>query len=383
MLKAVMTTNTPALPGTSDKSVLIPVQWLRAIAAIMVVVHHALYFTNTARGLPPEADRQLLGFSSWGYGIHLFFVISGFIMANSATGFGEPGAALSFLKRRLIRVVPLYWIVTTAFVLVVLIAPGAEAIAGSKLAYILGSYLFIPVLRVEGDLRPLVGQGWTLDYEMFFYVMFALGMLLPRRAAILGLTLAFLALSWAGRDLTVSSPILFTWTDGLILEFLFGVYVGLAYQAGWRLPRWAAVSVVGTGVALTLLELHGPTALIAGLPATFIIAGFTLGPQPDARSGPDWLARLGDASYSLYLTHTIVLRLLWRLWTAAGGGSWPPGCFAVVAIIVSAAASIVVYRRLERPLIRFLQRRWLSTEAKTRPPSTEFATIGAPCAGRR
>ncbi len=157
-----------ALSATGERKVLVSVQWLRAVAALMVVVHHALFYTNTARGLPGEAERQLFGFADWSFGIHIFFLVSGFIMINSATGFGEPGAWRQFLKRRLVRIVPLYWLVTAACVAIALAAPGTLPIATGKLAYILKSFLFVPVLRADGDLRPLIGQGWTLDYDMFF-----------------------------------------------------------------------------------------------------------------------------------------------------------------------------------------------------------------------
>ncbi|MGA8614338.1 MAG: acyltransferase [Xanthobacteraceae bacterium] len=347
--------------ASAGTSVLVPIQWLRAVAALMVVVHHALYYVNAAHGLGPEADRRLFGFSSWTFGIHIFFLISGFIMINSASGFGQPGAGLRFLKRRLIRIVPLYWLVTTAAVVAALAMPSALPISGDKLSYILGSYLFVPVLRTEGDLRPILGQGWTLDYEMFFYILFALSMFLPRRTAVLALSVVFPVLAWLGRDLTVASPILFTWTDGLILEFLFGVYVGFAYRAGWRLPNWAAYTAISAGAVLVALNIHGPTALIAGVPAMLIVAGFTLGPQPSELAAGGWLARIGDASYSLYLTHTIVLRPAWRLWTVAGGADWPTVLFVLFCIVTSVSISIAVYRLVEWPLTRYLQGLWLGT----------------------
>ncbi len=352
--------------ATGEKNVLVSVQWLRAVAAMMVVVHHALFYTNTARGLPADADRQLFGFADWSFGIHIFFLVSGFIMINSATGFGEPGAWRQFLKRRLIRIVPLYWLVTAVCVAIVLAAPDTMSIATDKLAYILKSFLFVPVLRAEGDLRPLVGQGWTLDYEMFFYALFALAMLLPRRKAVLALSLAFPALAWLGRDLTMASPILFTWTDGLIPEFLFGVYVGLAGRAGYRLPGWAACASIAAGFVLDGFQFHAPTALIDGVPATLVLAGAALGPQPRETASRGWLARIGDASYSLYLTHTLVLHPAWRIWTALGGASWPPVLFVLFAIAASVCVGLLVYRFVERPLTRTLQRRWLGATMSQR-----------------
>ena len=352
--------------ASAGTGVLVPIQWLRAVAALLVVVHHALYYVNAAHGLGPEADRRLFGFSGWVFGIHIFFLISGFIMINSASGFGEPGAGLRFFKRRLIRIVPLYWLVTTAAVAVALAMPSSLPISGDKLTYILGSYLFIPVLRTEGDLRPILGQGWTLDYEMFFYVLFALSMFLPRRNAVLALSVVFPVLAFLGRDLTVASPILFTWTDGLVLEFLFGVYVGFVYRAGWRLPNWAAYTAIGAGAVLVALDFHGPTALIAGVPATLVVGGFALGPQPRASAADGWLAHIGDASYSLYLTHTFVLRPAWRLWTIVGGVDWPPVLFVLFSILTSVSVSIAVYRFIERPLTRYFQGRWLGPRTSIR-----------------
>jgi peptidoglycan/LPS O-acetylase OafA/YrhL len=352
---------------STEKGVLVPVQWLRAIAALMVVVHHALFYTNGARGLGPEAERTLFGFASWAFGIHIFFLVSGFIMISSASGFGEDGGWWRFLKRRLIRIVPLYWLITAVYVAIVLAVPSTLPIAGDKLAYIVKSFLFIPTLRADDDLRPLIGQGWTLDYEMFFYAVFALAMVLPRNRAILALSLTFPTLAWLGRDLTVASPILFTWTDGLILEFLFGVYVGLAYRAGRRLPGWAAWAAIAAGFALAAFDFHGPTALIAGVPATLILIGATLGPQARQSASQGFLAQIGDASYSLYLTHTMVLRPAWRIWTAIGGTDWPPVFFVLCAFVTTIGFALLVYRFVERPMTRALQRRWLGREPARQP----------------
>src|SRR5262249_60177752 len=111
------------------------------------------------------------------------------------------------------------------------------------------------------------GQGWTLNYEMFFYAAFALAMLLPRRRGIAALSLTFVTLVFLGRDLGLETPVLFTWTDGLILEFLFGVYLGLAFEQGRRLPRPAAAVLLAAGMVLAVAELHGPPVLLQAVPA--------------------------------------------------------------------------------------------------------------------
>ena len=304
----------------SPKDRLISLQWLRAIAAAMVVVHHALFNTNTAQGLGWDAERSLFGFANWTFGIHIFFVVSGFIMITSTHDFGEPGASLRFLSRRLVRIVPLYWIITTLGLVMVLIAPHELPIEHDKFTYVLGSYLFFPVPREVGDLRPLVGQGWTLNYEMYFYVVFAIGLFLPRARAVAWMSLMFAMLCFEGRNVTTASPALYTWTDGLVLEFMLGVFVGLAWLRGWRLPPVLRVLAVAAGFALAAMKFSGPVALVSGLPASLVLVGFMLGPQPAITAAGATLALIGDASYSLYLTHTFILRALSRAWTLDGRG---------------------------------------------------------------
>jgi exopolysaccharide production protein ExoZ len=353
------------LPG-SPKTMLSSIQWLRAIAAIMVAIHHATYFSDLLSQQSGEGARELWGFSSWFFGIHIFFVVSGFIMIHTINNFGDAGAWRQFLARRLIRVVPLYWLLTTVMVAGVIVSPHSLEIAANKFQYILGSYFFVPVLRTEGDLRPILGQGWTLDYEMFFYFAFAFAVLLPRRWGISVLTLVFAGLAWLGRDLGKDTPIIFTWTDGVILEFLFGVYIGLAFEKNWRLPGWGAMISVLSGVGLVITNLQGPTFLIAGVPATLIVGGFVLGPQLKDSFATGWLARVGDASYSLYLTHVIILKLAYKIWVTVVGDKLPVSVFLISSILAAILVGLLVYHLVERPMTNYLQKKLLiSSKPKT------------------
>ena len=360
------------VPPGPAKNTLSSIQWLRAIAAIMVTIHHATYFSDLLSG---QTARELWGFSSWFFGIHIFFVVSGFIMIHTTHNFGEAGAWRQFLARRLIRVVPLYWVLTTLMVIGVMLSPHSLEIAADKVQYILGSYFFIPVLRTQGDLRPILGQGWTLDYEMFFYFAFALAVLVPRRWGISALTLIFASLVWLGRDLANDTPIIFTWTDGLILEFLFGAFVGLAFERNWRLPVWGATISILSGVGLVITNLQGPTFLVAGVPATLIVGGFVLGPQLKDSPATGWLTRVGDASYSLYLTHVFVLNLAYKIWITIVSEKLPPSVFLGASILASILVGVVIYHLVERPITNFLQRRLLGSLK----PKTPFSgqAVGA------
>jgi exopolysaccharide production protein ExoZ len=337
---------------------LVSIQWLRAIAALMIVLHHANHHANLLRSSANQPETELLGFAGWWFGIHIFFVVSGFIMVHTTHDFGGTGAFGKFLWRRLVRVVPLYWIMTTIMVAALILEPNAIDLTADRLAYVIKSYLFIPVLRAAGDMRPLVGQGWTLTYEMFFYAAFALATLLPRRLGIGALTAVFVVLVVVGRRLDVSTPVLYTWTDGLLLEFLMGVTLALAYEKGFRIPGWAAVAVVIAGTIMIIVGLPGPSFVSAGVPAALIFGGAVLGPRLSDTRWTRWLTVIGDASYSLYLTHTLLVRPLRLLWTAGLGAGLPVWLFIVLVVVVSVVLAIASYRFVERPLTSYLQRRF-------------------------
>ncbi|WP_237481709.1 acyltransferase family protein [Lichenibacterium dinghuense] len=353
-----------AAPPPVRPSPLVSLQVLRAAAALMVLLHHAgheadLRATDGAFGL----DR----FFDLGFGVHLFFVISGFIMLLTARGFGSGRGALVFMARRVVRVVPLYWLLTSATLLVAAASPHLLNGASGGAAWVAGSYLFIPVARGDGTLNPVLGQGWTLDYEMFFYVLFALAMVLPRRAALPALALALVALVALGRLVAPPFAAAAVWTDGLLLEFLLGLGVGLAAERGVHLRPRAAAAVVGAGVGAAValgpwtgrFDALGP-ALREGVPAALIVAGCVLGPRWRGASAVAALALIGDASYSLYLSHPFAVRLLGVAWTAAIPAGAPPVLFLASACAAAVLGALALHRFVERPMTEALQRRSLA-----------------------
>jgi exopolysaccharide production protein ExoZ len=365
--------NVAGVQTGTQRSTLSSIQWLRAIAAIMVAMHHAIYYSDSLSH--QFGGREFAGFFSLSFGIHIFFVVSGFIMIHTTENFGDANAWREFLARRLIRVVPLYWLLTTVMVIGIIISPHSLDIATDKFKYILGSYFFIPVLRTDGDLRPILGQGWTLDYEMFFYVAFAFAVLLPRRWAIALLTLGFVGLAWAGRNLDISTPVMFTWTDGMILEFLVGVYVGLAYEKNVRLPGWFASLSIIVGLGLGVMDYPGPTLIVAGIPAALVVGGFVLGPRMKDSFATGLLARVGDASYSLYLTHAIVLKLVYQAWIAGVGERLPVSVFFILSTAAAILAGLLVYYVVERPMTKYLRSKLLRSSRPSPSLSAQAAGV--------
>jgi len=269
--------------------------------------------------------------------------------------------------------VPLYWILTTVMVIGVSLAP--HSIEISKFWYIVNSYFFIPVLRSPGDLRPILGQGWTLNYEMYFDCALALATLRTRRVGVGVLTAGFLALAWLGRDLDISTPKLFTWTDGIILEFVLGLYLGLLYETGWRIRGSVAACMVVAGTALALPDFQWTATLSAGIPAAMILGGFVLCPPLKDSMATSWLTVLGNASFSLYLSHTLALRPLRDVWMRLTEGAWPPSLFFLLGVIVSVAVGCAIHYAIERPVTRYLNGRLRASSEKVALPVAQMLVV--------
>lgn len=351
------------------------IQYLRAIAALMVVFGHAQHDAAIWAGKlgTPFAKLHLL---PWGAGVDLFFVISGMIMVYASRDlFGRPGAPGLFIKRRLIRIVPLYWLLASAYVLTMALQNLTIGKAWPEPLAMLASYVFIPVdTYATGIPQPFYTLGWTLNYEMFFYVAFAGLILLPPTLAVLTLLWGFILIVLIGAMLSPDLAAPAFWSQPIILEFTLGALIGLALIYGFSLSRTVRALLAGAGIALLMADFLGSSTqpgnwitpndlarlLAWGLPSAMIVAGVVLGPQrqPVGVAGRAALL-LGDASYALYLSHPFVIVLVRKGLIAAGLFESAGGWLAVIAALAfSAALAILIYRLLERPMIRALMRRF-------------------------
>ena len=368
-----------AEPSRRAPAPLLSLQVLRAVAALLVLVHHAGHDADAIAARAGVPALRLDRAFDFGFGIHLFFVVSGFIMLRTARGYGSARGAAAFMARRLVRVVPLYWLMTSLVFLGAAVAPGLLNAPPGGPAVVVGSYAFVPVPRPDGTIQPVLGQGWTLDYEMFFYGLFALAMLLPRRTAIASLAAALLCLVVVGRLVQPPVAALAVWTDGLLLEFLFGLGLGMMAERGVAVGVGGTLAAVllGAALAVALGPASGrsgsvPPWLAGGLPATLVVGGCVLGPR--WRATPTlWLPLLvGDASYSLYLSHPFAVRLLRGAWPALPSAS-APWLYLVVASAAAILAGLALHRWVERPMTDRLQRWIAAGRPEERPILPEVA----------
>lgn len=345
-------------PDPPSRPTIASIQGLRALAASMVLAFHACAIAD-AQGV------YAISYSNAGAaGVDIFFVISGFIIAYITRR--GPVSARDFLARRLIRIAPAYWVYTTLTLAILLAVPSAFAHLRLDLTHVAMSYAFLLSNNNDNVVGTLLGVGWTICFEVYFYVLAALLLNVPQRhrmPALAGVLIAGAVLApWIE-----APPFAAVVLSALPLEFLAGFLIAILYLKGVRLPAAAAVAAIALGGAA--LYAAGQAGLVAserdpwrvlcfGLPAAVLVIGVL---SLDARSirYPRALIVLGDASYSLYLSHQFVLYAVGGLWKHLGLATRLP---AVALLLVMGASAILfavlTYQWCEKPMTRALNGWW-------------------------
>ena len=246
----------------------------------------------------------------------------------------------------------------TTFKLAVLLY-GSSLIYHSKIdiAYIIKSYFFIPAINVDNEILPLLGVGWTLNFEMFFYLMFALSLAF-RINSIWFLSLIFFPLAILSFFSTPNWPDVRFYANPIVLDFLYGMIVAQLILIGKKLPKNISIFFIVAGLLYlffpkieALSFLYWRTNIITGLAAFLVIYGcasieHVWGPKPA------WLIYLGGASYSLYLIHPIIApaapTILKHLHFQSAVVS------VIFGVLLALAAGTAFYKFCENPLTKVL-----------------------------
>lgn len=358
-------------------------QILRALAALAIAL---LHFQGDALKIP---NAEALGFQLFfdrplGAGVDLFFAISGFVMLYASRSlFGTPGAAGEFLGRRIARIVPLYWMLTLLLLAIYLVAPNLLSSGNITVPEIVKSFLFIPYAAGgTGLMQPVYKLGWTLNYEMTFYVVFALFLALPMRKAVAAVAVTLVVAVIAGRVLQPAPGAIAFWTDPIMLEFIFGMLIGLAYLNGRRFPRPLCIIAGLVGVAGVAVSPHWGVPLDGltrplhwGVP-TALILGATVLCEPGAKAAREpgrfalFLGKLGDASYAIYLVHPLAIRAFRLVWEKSGlGAHVSPWLYVAAGMALLIPLSILIYGRFEKPVTQAAQN-YLAKRKRPQPSVT-------------
>ncbi len=331
------------------------IQYLRAVAAISVVTLHAGH--RVSETLPASLSVTMsLGHA----GVDLFFVISGFIMWTIGRTSGPD--PVEFLRRRAIRVLPLYWLATVVWV------GGAIAVGFDWIVltpeHVILSLLLIPHFSATfpAEIWPVLVPGWTLSFEFLFYLLFAMVLRVAEPFRMLALASILIGLVACGEMFAPISAIATVLTSPLLIEFLAGCAVGaLVLRHPGDLIRNALLIATG----LSVLAVFGAgidhtdnwaRTIGFGGPAALIVAGAAgLGPKVPLFTG---LARLGDASYAIYLFHLFLVIPLAAVWQHYPAIHSAPAAilFVLVAVILSSFLGRLIFQFIETPMQRALIR---------------------------
>ena len=334
------------------------VQVLRGIAAVMVVVYH-IGNEFADRGFPGTFPDVGVGSA----GVDIFFVVSGFIMVHSsAAAFGAPGAAGLFLARRIVRLVPLYWLVTTITVVEMVRPSRHTGLPGETWRWIAASYGFLFYPRADGGDFPVYAQGWTLNFEMLFYACFAAVLPFRRGVALWTLGAGLTLLALVGLAVSLPWPV-DRWSNSNIVEFVLGLALAAIHSRGYRLSPILGLMLATAGFATFLLTIGSVDdwlpyrGFVWGPPACAVVAAAALCRPRRGGALRAALERLGDASYALYLVH-------YAFFVALGDAlnrftpvtSLPPKLYGSLCFFGAVGLAFAVHLAIERPITRGLNR---------------------------
>jgi exopolysaccharide production protein ExoZ len=338
----------------------VSVQYLRGLAAVLVVLHHLF----STMGLEYLYSPHLGDF-----GVEIFFVISGFIMWHTTAA--AEISTFEFWRRRVIRVVPLYWIFLLCLVIISL--SGIKVLNSTVITpeNAIKSFLFIPHYHAtQNIIAPILIPGWSLNYEMFFYFLFGLSLLVPKRrtrAMLLGAILLGLVL--LGFVMQQKSALMITYTGSGLLKFFDGMVLAMICRA--KRLGGAILGVTLISIGLISRSIFGSSYIGAldgfvGLSPALVVGG-SLGLETAARRMPSFvLHTIGNASYSIYLSHLFFLRLselVSRHFLLLGSSTALDTIYVAVALAFAITGGVMVYRLIERPILFLMQRRHVANSA--------------------
>jgi exopolysaccharide production protein ExoZ len=324
---------------------------LRAIAATTVIFFHTLAPTGHTFGE---------------FGVDIFFVLSGFVIALVLD---SPDMTVGrFLADRFARIVPLYWLLTFSVFAGTLIAPSLFNSTTANFGNLLKSLFFIPYRKESGEIFPMLFVGWTLNYEMMFYLVAAISLILTRRHRLLFASAIIFAIFCVLKASGSHGAIATFYSYQRVFEFPLGFVSYWLWRLGIRIiPVLASCIVAGAYAWMAFVDWHAMVEiplLYYGVPAFLMVMGSL---SLESKIGSGLLMRgaifVGDASYAVYLSHPYCVEAARKLLPRIINNFDVTAPIGVTTIIVVATAvGGTLYRFVDRPLHKSARRllQWLA-----------------------
>lgn len=368
------------------------IQFLRAVAVVLVVYMHSMVLQVDHSKSWQQSFFYLYHFG--GIGVDLFFVISGFIISFVANKYIGIDQGFHFLKKRFSRINPIYYLASFIFLIIDIINLWATNIISTTFTVngiLSSSFDTLILFPLFNSFRPLLFVGWTLSFEWLFYSLFFLLILFRIQQKILILSFVFIILATVG--VVTRSPdlrIAFI-TNPIMLEFLLGAAIYWIYNKRRPNLHYIPLALVTIGlISYILLIIYGygdvyslkifqmpglslKRFLLWGLPSSFIVAGCVF-LENNIKLTRIWniqtIQLIGDASYSIYLTHMSIFILLDLLYRKVGY-FLPPDLGIFIQLFIAVIIGIGFHKKVEKPLLRFINQD--NSKTTDKEPDSEYS----------
>ena len=341
------------------------IQSLRGGAALSVLFFHIMLMEKKW-GTGPRILPDLLNIGA--SGVDLFFVISGFVMVIATRGkFQTKGSIPFFLYNRFTRIYPLYWFYSGILLCVFIFRPELVNPSMGNRVNLLESFLLLPQ-----SILPLLMVGWPLVHEMYFYLVFSLLLMTPEKylakfLMLWGALIIIVDATCSHHHLLGENAYFIILFSPLTLEFILGCLVAIVLSKGFS--RFDLLTFMSSLILLsaTCVLYYYNTALMIydqwnriflfGIPYALLVYGAAAIEKNRRKTILDFLKDIGNQSYSLYLSHTIVLNGIGWLWASLLRPQPGYHFLLITVMLVSSIGNMYIsYQVLEKPIVIFTKK---------------------------
>mgnify|MGYP001264389976 CR=1 FL=1 len=315
------------------------IQVLRFFAAFSVMMVH----------LP------IFGFGIWG--VDIFFVISGFIMM-----YVTENNEKHFFIKRIFRIVPLYWILTIGVFFIAFLKPDYLNNTTANIEHLIKSLFFIPFDKNGIGHFPVLFLGWTLNFEIIFYLIFGVSLFFFKKNRFLFCSLLIILFYFINLFLSKENFIFKTYADDMFFEFIFGMAAYIIWKKfgnNYSSNSFVNISSLFLLIFLILLFKNFKTLrfLNYGLPSFFLLIYFLF--FLDKIKFPKVFIMLGDASYCIYLIHPYLIQFFYKILDISKFSFFIESIFTIFIILCVFLISIIIYKFIEAPINQKLRNKIL------------------------
>jgi peptidoglycan/LPS O-acetylase OafA/YrhL len=342
----------------------------RAIAAIFVVLYHLGSVIQLKKTFGITEFFTLFSFGG-NAGVEFFFVLSGFIIFSAhRDDISKPYKLKNYIKKRLIRIYPTYWVIYLLVFLLAIISPTLRNTVPHNIFVIITQFFLFPQDPIGRT--NFISVAWSLQYEIIFYLFFAFLIFNKWLGIIIGSALLFIYANYAGSS-SVSFPLSFLVAQGFILLFVMGMIVSLvctAKKIDVNNPIiWVRIgAIMFIVLALDTISgknlLRGHEVILYGLASSFMIFGLIKSEDNgQIIGGHSWLQILGNSSYALYLIHYPLISILCKLFVSIHLNNFGFIGATISFIIIFSlclVSSVAFHLWVEKPTILYLRNRYIS-----------------------